>query len=72
MLDHIEAAIDSEITKSATLRQSILKQAFAGQLVAQNPSDEPASILLDRIRTKREQAVKNNALKKRQKKSAAA
>ena len=72
MLDHIEAAIDSEITKSATLRQSILKQAFAGQLVAQDPNDEPAFVLLDRLRAEREQSVKNNAYKKRKRKRTAA
>lgn len=32
------------------LRQSILKQAFSGQLVPQDPTDEPASVLRERIR----------------------
>ena len=35
---------------SATLRQSILKAAFSGQLVPQDPADEPASVLLARIK----------------------
>jgi len=35
---------------SDTLRQSILKKAFEGRLVPQDPNDEPASVLLDRIR----------------------
>ena len=48
-LDYIETVIDSEIQKSTILRQSVLKQAFAGQLVEQDSHDEPASILLDRI-----------------------
>ena len=64
-LDHIEAVIDSEITKSATLRQSILKRAFAGQLVAQDPSDEPASVLLDRIKANKEQISKKAAATKK-------
>ena len=64
-LDHIEAIIDSEITKSATLRQSILKRAFAGQLVAQDPSDEPASVLLDRIKANKEQISKKAAATKK-------
>ena len=68
----IEAAIDSEITKSAILRQSILKKAFSGQLVAQDPHDEPASILLDRIRAEREKAAKNNHSKKTKKRKIAA
>ena len=71
-LDHIEAAIDSEITKSAILRQSVLKKAFAGQLVAQDPNDEPASVLLDRIRAEREKAVKNNHSKKTKKRKTTA
>jgi type I restriction enzyme S subunit len=40
----------AELVRSAALRQSILKQAFAGRLVPQDPSDEPASALLARIR----------------------
>jgi type I restriction enzyme S subunit len=39
---------------SAALRQSILKRAFDGRLVPQNPADEPASVLLERIRAARE------------------
>ena len=70
ILDHIEVAVDSEIRKSAKLRQSILKKAFAGQLITQDPKDEPASVLLDRIRTGREKAMENNASKKRKKTAA--
>lgn len=36
------------------LRQSILKSAFEGNLVDQDPTDEPASVLLARIRAERE------------------
>ena len=50
-LDYIETVIDSEIQKSTILRQSVLKQAFAGQLVEQDSHDEPASELLNRICT---------------------
>ena len=39
---------------SSRLRQSILKHAFEGRLVPQDPNDEPASVLLERIRAKRE------------------
>ena len=72
MLNHIEAAIDSEITKSATLRQSILKKAFAGELVGQDPHDEPASVLLERIRAEREKAAKNNRSMKTKKRKTTA
>ena len=37
----------------AHLRQSILKHAFEGQLVPQDPTDEPASVLLERIRAEK-------------------
>ena len=41
--------IDIALIKSNSLRQSILKKAFSGQLVSQEPTDEPASELLKRI-----------------------
>ena len=37
------------------LDQSILAKAFRGELVPQDPNDEPAAVLLDRIRAEREQ-----------------
>jgi type I restriction enzyme S subunit len=45
--------VQSELTRSAALRQSILKDAFAGKLVPQDPTDEPAADLLARIRATR-------------------
>ena len=41
--------------KLVNLNQSILFQAFRGELVPQDPNDEPASVLLERIRAEREQ-----------------
>ncbi len=48
-----EYQIDKEIQRTEALRQSILKKAFSGQLVPQNPNDEPASQLLARIQTEK-------------------
>jgi len=54
--DEIAATVDSALARAARLRQSILKRAFEGKLVPQDPSDEPASVLLARIRAEREAA----------------
>ncbi len=48
-----EAAITASLKQSAAQRQNILRAAFAGQLVPQDPNDEPASVLLERIRAER-------------------
>ena len=45
--------IEANFLRTELLRQSILKKAFSGQLVEQDPNDEPASVLLDRIRTEK-------------------
>ena len=42
------------LVRAAALRQSILKRAFEGRLVPQDPADESASVLLERIRAERE------------------
>lgn len=41
------------LSRAARLRQSILKRAFEGKLVPQDPNDEPAAVLLERIRAAR-------------------
>ena len=52
------------------LRQKILDLAIRGMLVPQDPNDEPASVLLERIRAEKEQLIKEGKIK-RSKKSAA-
>jgi type I restriction enzyme S subunit len=51
-----DAALRVSLARIARLRQSILKWAFEGRLVDQDPIDEPASVLLERIRAERESA----------------
>jgi type I restriction enzyme S subunit len=48
-IEAAEVAIEHGLLRATRLRQSILKQAFEGKLVPQDPSDESASVLLSRI-----------------------
>jgi type I restriction enzyme S subunit len=52
-IDAAEAQIEHGLLRAARLRQSILKRAFEGKLVPQDPKDEPASTLLERLRASR-------------------
>ena len=47
--EKLDAEVDAALTRAEALRQSILKKAFSGQLVPQDPTDEPAAVLLQRI-----------------------
>ena len=47
------SAIEIVLKQTTAQRQNILRAAFAGELVPQDPSDEPASALLERIRAQR-------------------
>lgn len=48
--DAVEQWCQTELARSAALRQSILKDAFSGRLVPQDPTDKPAAALLARIK----------------------
>lgn len=63
-LDRQEKAVELGLKQSTAQRQNILRAAFAGELVPQNPNDEPASVLLERIRAERAERAKQP--KKRQ------
>ncbi len=52
-VEQLERAVDLALKQSSSQRQNILKAAFSGQLVPQDPNDEPASVLLERIRAER-------------------
>lgn len=53
VLQRLRPEIDRCRQQASRLRQSILAKAFSGQLVPQDPNDEPATALLDRIRMDR-------------------
>ncbi len=53
VVDACERAVDAGLARAAALRRSVLKAAFEGRLVPQDSSDEPASVLLERIRVER-------------------
>ena len=63
VVDKLEATVQENLKQAAGLRQSILKQAFSGELVPQDPDDEPASVLLECIQKEREE---RKASKKKQ------
>jgi len=50
ILEEIRTEIEKDIRRADKMRQSVLKRAFEGKLVPQDPNDEPASTLLERIR----------------------
>ena len=61
--DELDNLNDSLINSS--LKKSILQQAIQGYLVAQDPNDEPASMLLERIREEKQKLLKEGKIKKK-------
>ncbi len=55
---NLTASVNSGIERAERLQASILSKAFRGELVPQDPNDEPASVLLERIRASKPQATR--------------
>ena len=72
VIEHIEADVAAKLKSAQALRQSILRHAFTGQLVPQDPHDEPASELLKRIAADRDQRTRQAQAAKSPKSATAA
>ena len=64
-IDALRAAIERAQRRSAALRRAVLERAFRGELVPQDPSDEPASVLLARIRAERATAAASSTRRRK-------
>jgi len=64
--DSLEFTLETCSRRVSGLRRSILQEAFRGELVPQDPADEPASALLERIRAERASKPKASARSKRE------
>jgi len=65
--DELEKVINQNLKPSEKLRQSILKKAFEGKLVPQDPTDEPADKLLERIKAEKAKREAEAKAKKKRK-----
>jgi type I restriction enzyme S subunit len=59
----MELQMNKETTRAERLRQAILKRAFEGNLVPQEPNDEPADALLRRIRSEMDEKPQSKSQK---------
>lgn len=63
--DEMEKTIEQSLKQAERLHHSILKRAFEGKLVLQDPEDEPASVLLERIKAEKAKRDAEKKAKKR-------
>lgn len=63
--DEVGKTVEQSLKQAERLRESILKKAFEGKLIPQDPTDEPASVLLERIKKEEEKIEQEKKIKKR-------
>jgi type I restriction enzyme, S subunit len=61
IFDEVDAGVTADLTRAERLRQAILRTAFMGKLVSQDPKDEPADALLELIRSQRNKESQSKA-----------
>ncbi len=66
---YLQETIDQQLEQLTRLKQTILQKAFSGELVPQDPNDEPASVLLERIKAEKEEELAQTKANKIPKKS---
>ena len=69
LIDIVEHNKDAVFQAVAAAKSKILDLAIRGQLVPQNPTDEPASVLLERIRAEKEELIRQGKIKRDKKES---
>ncbi|MDP2767842.1 MAG: restriction endonuclease subunit S, partial [Candidatus Methanoperedens sp.] len=62
--DEVARTVEQSLAQAGRLRQSLLKKAFEGRLVAQDANDEPAGALLERIRLQKQLEIKKGRSKR--------
>jgi len=72
IIDQMEEDANQQLRIAEVLRQSILKKAFSGQLVPQASTDEPASVLLERIKAEKAKQTPKPRRKRKPRKAATA
>lgn len=70
IISSISNSIEKNLLRASVFRGSLLKRAFEGKLVPQDPNDEPASVLLERIKAEREANVTQKPKRQPRKKAA--
>jgi type I restriction enzyme S subunit len=58
VIEHLEGDLEAKLKSAQALRRTVLRHAFTGQLVPQDPNDEPASKLLIRIAAERDERAR--------------
>jgi len=64
LIENTTQIVESSLQKLQIMKISILKQAFEGKLVPQDPNDESAEILLEKIKHEKEQLIQKQKVSK--------